>query len=138
VLSKCQMPSQNLHPAAHSTVATLDDKALQALRDMAGEDAAEVLAEVIDSYLAETPKLLQVIATAVAQGNATALHQAAHTLKSITATLGATTLSQFCKQLEAIGSTGSVADALAIVPLLETEYERVKAALQIELQGCQA
>jgi signal transduction histidine kinase/DNA-binding response OmpR family regulator len=138
VLGRCQRNSLNPHPDTYSRVAKLDDKALQALRDMAGVDAAEVLAEVINSYLAETPRILQVIATSVAQENATALNQAAHTLKSITATLGATTLSQTCKQLEVISSTGSVAEALAILPLLETEYERVKAALQIELQGYQA
>jgi len=69
--------------------------------DMAGEDAAEVLAEVIDSYLEDAPKLLQAISAAVAQGDTTALYQAAHTLKPTSATL-ALSPSQICKDLEVV------------------------------------
>jgi HPt (histidine-containing phosphotransfer) domain-containing protein len=118
--------------------APIDPKALQALRDMAGKDASEVLAEVIDSYLEDAPKLLQAISAAVAQGDTTALYQAAHTLKPTSATLGAITLSQVCKDLEVIGRTGTMADVLAIVLQVEAEYERVQAALRIERQACRA
>jgi len=61
-----------------SPLPLLIPKALQA--HMPAEDAA-VLAEVIDSYLEDAPKLLQAISAAVAQGDTTALYQAAHTLK---------------------------------------------------------
>jgi len=44
----------------------------------AGENASAFLAELIDCYLEETPKQVQAIATAVAQGDANALRQAAH------------------------------------------------------------
>jgi len=57
---------------------------------------------VIDSYLEDAPKLLQAISAAVAQGDTTALYQAAHTLKPTSATLGAITLSQICKDLEVV------------------------------------
>ena len=130
-LSKCQpLTSSSPHP--------IDAKALQALRDMAGEDASVVLAAVIDSYLEDASKLLQAIAQAVAQEDAIALRHAAHTLKSTSATLGATTLSQFCKELELMGLAGTTADAPALVLLLEAEYAKVQAALKIERQNCHA
>jgi len=104
---------------------------------MAGEDAAEVLAEVIDSYLEDAPKLLQAISAAVAQGDTTALYQAAHTLKPTSATLGAITLPDL-QGSRSSGRTGTMADVLAIVLQVEAEYERVQAAFAIERQACRA
>ena len=116
----------------------LDPKALQALRDMAGEDASEIITKVIDSYLEDAPQLLQALNAAITQGNATALLNAAHTLKSTSATLGATKLSQLCKDLEIIGRAGTTSDALVLASQVKAEYARVQAALQIQRQDCQA
>ncbi|MUL38497.1 response regulator [Gloeocapsopsis dulcis] len=115
----------------------IDTKALQSLRDMAGENAPEMLVEVIDSYLEDAPKLLHAISTAIAQGDAAALRQATHTLNSTSATLGATTLSKFCKELEVTGRAGTIEGASEKLPQLAAESERVKAALQVERQQYQ-
>ena len=112
----------------------IDVKVLQSFRDMVGENADLVLGEMIDCYLEDAPKLLQAIAVAITQGDARQLRQAAHTLKSSSITLGATTLSQLCKELEVISRTGHTEGELDKVPLLEAEFERVKAALQIQRQ----
>jgi HPt (histidine-containing phosphotransfer) domain-containing protein len=101
---------------------------------MVGENADEILAEMIDCYLEDAPKQLGAIATAVSRANPTLLRQAAHTLKSSSATLGATTLSNFCKDLELAARNGNTEGGLDKVPQLEAEFERVKAALQIERQ----
>jgi signal transduction histidine kinase/DNA-binding NarL/FixJ family response regulator len=110
----------------------IDTKILQSFRSMVGDTAELILGEMIDCYLEEAPKLLQAIAAAVAQGDMIALRQAAHTLKSSSATLGATTLSRLCKELEATSRTGNTEAKLDQVPQIEAEYERVKAALQEE------
>jgi len=60
---------------------------------MAGEDAAEVLAEVIDSYLKMLPNSCKRSVQPLLKG-IPALYQAAHTLKPTSATLGAITLSR--------------------------------------------
>ena len=116
----------------------LDSKALQALLDMPGEDASEIITKVIDSYLEDAPQLLQAINAAITQGNATALLNAAHTLKSTSATLGATKLSQLYKDLEIMGRAGTTSDALVLASQVKAEYARVQAALQIERQDCKA
>ncbi len=113
----------------------LDVKVLQSLRKMAGARASEVLAFIIDNYIEEAPLLLQTMRTAVAVGDAAALQQAAHKLRSSSANLGATALSQLCKKLEAMGGAGITTEALADVLQVEAAYETVKAALQIEHQG---
>lgn len=112
--------------------APIDAKVLQSFRDMVGENGSSIVAEMIDCYLEDAPELLSAIAQAVAQGDAIALRQAAHTLKSSSTTLGATTLSQLCKELEVTSRTGNTNVGLDKVPQLQSEYERVKVALQIE------
>jgi len=113
---------------------TIDPTILQELKEMMGEESPEFLAEVIDSYLEDTPHLLQAIQTAVTQADAKGLEQAAHTLKSSSATLGAITLSELSKKLEAMGRTGTIEGGVERASQLEAEYVRVKAALQIERQ----
>ncbi|GAC1496867.1 MAG: hypothetical protein NVS2B14_10860 [Chamaesiphon sp.] len=107
----------------------LDSKMLQSLRQMAGKKATEVIAKIIDNYLEDTPQLLQTIHSAVTIGDATGLFQAAHTLRSVSANLGATAICRFCKELESIGRAGSTAGARELVLQLEIVYEIVKIAL---------
>ena len=102
---------------------------------MAGEGAEEVLAQVIDAYLEDAPKLLQAIADAIAQKDAHTLHRSAHTLKSSSTMLGATHLGNLCKELEAIGRAGTIQEREPKLSQIEAEYERVKAALQIKRQA---
>jgi len=108
----------------------LDAGVFVTLRQMLGQD--QFLAEVIDIYLEDAPKLLQVMKKAVAQGKAISLQQAAHTLKSSSAVFGATSLSHFCQELEVSGSTGTWAKAAALMSQVETEYEKVQTALRQE------
>ncbi|NHC35623.1 response regulator [Scytonema millei] len=124
-------PHQSHHvPPLSSPV--IDPKALQALKEMAGEGGAATIAVVVDAYLEDTPKLIQTIQTAIASVNATELQRAAHTLKSSSATLGAMHFSQLSKQLEIIGrnSTIEFPKSREIVSELEAEYIKVKAELK--------
>ena len=98
---------------------------------MAGENAPQILAEMIDCYLEESAKLLQAMQHAATVGDGAALLKAAHMLKSSSASLGALTLSKMCKELEAIGRAGTTLDAPDKMLQLEAEYYKVKAALQI-------
>jgi HPt (histidine-containing phosphotransfer) domain-containing protein len=100
-----------------------------------GANASVFLAQLIDVYLEESPALLQAMSTGVTQNDAAAMKQAAHTLKSSSASLGAMGFSQLCEQLEVIGSSDTTAGALELFAKVESEYERVKTALQIERQG---
>lgn len=114
--------------------APLDGKTLQSLRQMAGARAKEVLPQIIDNYITEAPQLLQAMRAAVATGDAAALQQAAHKLRSASANLGAIAVSELCKALEVMGGAGTTFGALAGVLQVSAAYETVKAALQIELQ----
>ena len=89
-----------------------------------------MVANLIDCYLEEAPKLLQSMRTGLVRKEAIALRIAAHTLKSSSAAIGATNLANLCKDLEAMSRAGSIEGASEKVLHLEAEYEKVKAALQ--------
>jgi PAS domain S-box-containing protein len=132
-LSRCKPKStMTAKQPALGSGETIDRKTLQTLREMLGGDADAGMAELIACYLASAPKLLQAIYAAVVDDDATGLNHAAHTLKSSSASLGALTLSHFCRELEAIARSGTIVDGKEIVPLLEAEYKRVTTALQRE------
>ena len=115
----------------------IDAKVLQSFREMINENTDAIVAEMIDCYLEDAPKLVNRIAIAIAQGDAKQLRLAAHTLKSSSLTLGATTLSNLCKELEATSCTGHTEGGVGKVPQLKAEYEKVKVALQLECQQAQ-
>lgn len=92
---------------------------------------------MIDCYLEDAPKLLQAMSKGVEQKDANALNHASHTLKSSSAALGATNLANLCKKIEAMSRCENIQDASGKVLEIQTEYERVKAALNMERQRSQ-
>lgn len=106
----------------------LDANILNSLREI------DALEEVIDIYLEQSPILLEKIASAVDLTDPQQLREAAHSLKSTSAALGANMLSELSKQLEEMARAGTTDGALPLVTRVEAEYGRVKAALEAERQ----
>ena len=75
----------------------------------------ELLTVLIDTYIEESPNLLQRMREAIAQADPAAMGFAAHALKSSRATLGAINLSQMCQQLDRLGQSQTTIDASGIV-----------------------
>jgi len=107
----------------------IDLAALEKLREMGGGDTAFV-AEMIETFLEDAPRLLADMRQALAQGDAAGLRLAAHSLKSNSADFGAMTLSGICRELEGIGKAGALIGADELISQAEAEYEGVKAALE--------
>lgn len=82
------------------TADILDSAVLDGLRELAGADEPELLAELIDIYLEDAPQRLAEMARGVQLGDWKLLERAAHTLKSASANIGALQLSGICKELE--------------------------------------
>lgn len=121
-------------PTLHSSSTPIDASVLAALKKMIGDRADAVIVELIDCYLEDTPKLLQTITAAIDSKDAIALRQAAHTLKSSSATLGATHLAQLSKELETLSSLDNI-DAIAYkLKQIVAEFAQVKVALPAEYQ----
>ena len=94
------------------------------------EDDPEALQELIDLFLADTPRQISAIKEAVALDNSRQLKSAAHSLKGSARNLGAQRLADICAALEALGQNGQAAPASEQLAELEREFERVQAGLE--------
>ncbi|MGB3535027.1 MAG: response regulator [Microcoleaceae cyanobacterium] len=149
VLKQCQSLSQDsevkpensglivpLKPAIQNTqIPILNADIIQSLIEV------DALDEVVEIYFDSAPQLLNNLQQAVAVGNPENLKDAAHSLKSISGTLGAFILSDCCQQLELIGRESvetktafSQSLAQQIFNQVQKELNRAIAALQAETQ----
>jgi CheY-like chemotaxis protein len=106
--------------------AGIDTAALDNLRELGGDD---FVAEVIDTFLADAPALLQTMRRSLDEGNAEELRRAAHTLKSNGATLGAGDFADLCRELEERAKSGELDRAPELVARVEQEYPGLEDAL---------
>ena len=110
----------------------LDQDALANIRSLQRPGQPDMLRRVFELYLESTPSVLADIRSAVDKKNPLAIAESAHTLKSSSATLGATDLVQLCNELEAIGRSGDPSRACELVAGIEQTFPRVCAALNDE------
>ncbi|MDJ0796071.1 MAG: response regulator [Calothrix sp. MO_167.B12] len=139
-LSQCQVKSEGFiddetytqEIDTFTNSPAIDVTVLQSLSQMAGEEALMIITELIDSYLADASLRVAAMSTAIKQGDAASLYQAAHALKSASANVGANNLADLCKELEALSRGGTTNGAAEIFSQLKKEYEDVKSALSSE------
>jgi two-component system sensor histidine kinase/response regulator len=125
---------QQERPAAANddAAASLDAGALSNIRSLQQAGKPDILARVIDLYLADCPGVMNQLRSAIAAGDAGQVRQLAHRMKSGSANLGALRMAELCKQLEQLGHGGELGDAAALLQRIETEFRQVVAALQVE------
>lgn len=113
-----------------SPVAAIDGDALNELREMLGPDDPALLHELMVDFLDDAVRLMDVITTSVASGEASKMERAAHTLKSSSAMFGAMAFSDQCKALEYLGKANDLTDVPGKVTQLKASFEHVEAELQ--------
>jgi PAS domain S-box-containing protein len=96
------------------------------------ESVSQFLTETIDDYLTDAPNFLQQMQQALTQQDSVTFHRLVHTLGSCSATLGAVTLADLCKDLETMASRGSLLGAIEKTETAVAVYQQVKEALQME------
>jgi PAS domain S-box-containing protein len=123
-------PAPALALADEADVAELDAEVIEGILDMERRGAPRLLARLIETYLDSAAKLVVAAERALAEGDAPALRQAVHTLKSSSASLAAKDLAARCAELEALARDGAVAQARCQWEGARAEYERVVRALR--------
>jgi CheY-like chemotaxis protein/HPt (histidine-containing phosphotransfer) domain-containing protein len=110
---------------------TMPDRGVLARRlaDLGGGDQA-IVVELIDIFLADTPQILTEMREGIATGGADAVHRAAHTLKSSSASLGAQSLAANCGELEMLAGAGRLDEATDYLRQIEIGYDHIKRSLQ--------
>ncbi|UXH79833.1 Hpt domain-containing protein [Roseateles amylovorans] len=117
------------------TPTVLDEQALARLRELDPGGANHLVQRVVDAFL----KSLDQHAPVLAQGcndltDLGALRHVAHTLKSAAASLGATTLSQRCAEIEAQARDGRRDGLPALLDAVLADIEGVRIAMRPLLQ----
>jgi two-component system, sensor histidine kinase and response regulator len=103
-----------------------------ALRRIDGDE--ELLEEMCQLFLEESPKLLQQLRQAVAAGDADAIMRAAHSLKGESSCLSASATSEAARHLEVMGRNKDLSRASDTLAVLEREVASLRLDLQ-ELAG---
>jgi CheY-like chemotaxis protein len=117
-----------LDDVARRSQDALNTSALERLAKTLGEGPA--VAELIDTFFAEAPKLVATLQEAARAGDAGELRRAAHTLKANAATFGAERLAELCRRLEAMGEAETLSEAEQLAERAENEYAHVHSALE--------
>jgi signal transduction histidine kinase/DNA-binding response OmpR family regulator/HPt (histidine-containing phosphotransfer) domain-containing protein len=85
----------------------------------------EFVAELLDEFTADTPKMLADARSGLASGDAEIVRRATHTLKSNASTFGAAALASLCAEFEKSAKEGILDGGSQLLARIESEYERV-------------
>jgi HPt (histidine-containing phosphotransfer) domain-containing protein len=88
-----------------------------------------LLAELVELFHAESPRLLEAVRAASAAGDAYQLTRAAHALKGSVANFCAPAAYEAAFQMESIGQGGDLAEAPAALAVLETALDQLHTEL---------
>jgi len=125
-------------PAERQAKQVLDRQVLDELSRMLGGGKLDMLASLINLYLAESPKLVDELKRAAGAGDAREMARVAHSLKSCSANVGAMALSRSCAELVTVAKAGNAAEARRMVATLESEHASVQEALTVEFESLNA
>lgn len=131
-------PSLRLEPASvrsNRLIDPLDRTALVQIRALQRPGSTDLTSKIINLYLDTSPDLIAKIRDAAVQRDSTNLWQAAHSLKSSSANLGALVLANLCKELEQRGREGRLENIERLLRELEMAYIQVREALRAELES---
>lgn len=112
-------------PATGSGLPVLDAEVLDELRAIAGDETLGI----VRLFLEDAPRLIARIEQAAAATDLDAMGEAAHTLKSSSANLGALALSAAAKRIEQAARSGTLDRPGAVAALVVAEYARARIAL---------
>ena len=119
------------HPAERDVI---NRHALENIRALNRDRGDALVHKVITAYVDDTPQHLRTLRDAIAGLDAGSLRKIAHSLKSSSANVGAETLAQMCKDMEALGRTDTTEGATGILNDMEHEFQAVRHSLSTILE----
>ncbi len=122
-------PATDEEAAADPTIGVTNPIDLVELAQLVGENTHEFLQMMSPIFLEDTKNILQKLGVAVQGQDSPEIHHAAHTLKGSSASMGMTTLSQLCRELEMMAKEEKLAKAAPKLAQIRVECDRVEAAL---------
>ncbi len=110
--------------------AVIDWNVLGALEELRKPGEPDMRSMLIKVYLKSSVGLINQIKTAIGKSDGPSLASAAHSLKSASVHMGATRLGVLCGELDRIGRSGVLSEAVDLVRRAEEQYAAVVTALE--------
>jgi two-component system sensor histidine kinase/response regulator len=110
----------------------VDLSLLASFRDLGGDDGPNILMQLIDVFLENTPRVLSDAREAFEHRSTPLLARAAHTLKGSCSNFGADRLRDACHALEQRANSGSLTGTAELLDNVEKEFNFVRLALERE------
>ena len=129
-VASVQIPTPLASGAGAGEKPVLDMSVIERIREMEQRGAARLLERLIETYTSTATKLMADAELALAHSDAVMVRHAVHTLKSSSANVGATTLSERFALVEVQAREGNTQDAEHEWPAVRIEYARAVQALQ--------
>ncbi len=120
-------------PAADASL-VVDQKAWKSITSLQRPGKEDALAKILSLYLLDSQDLVNRLREGMLAGDAQAVNQAAHSLKSRSSVLGAVTLSKLCRQFEDLSRQGQLAEAEPLLAQLGAAFDHASHIFQAELE----
>jgi len=112
-----------------------DPEVVARLAGNLGDDARELLDDLVAQFGAEAAELTAAITRGLETGDAATVEDAAHTLKSTSTTFGASRLSDLCATLEAQARRRELAGGSVLAEEISSEVLRVQPVLEESIRA---
>ncbi len=106
----------------------IDAATFNDLQELGGDDGGEFIRGILGDFIRDSAERVAAIQSGFSAGSAREVEEAAHSLKSSSAYVGALRLSRINEQLQGLGRRGNVAGAGDLIAELGQEFDRVKTA----------
>jgi HPt (histidine-containing phosphotransfer) domain-containing protein len=95
----------------------------------------ELLQELCQIFLKESPRLMEKLRQGLAEGDGEAVQRAAHSLKGEVSYLAAAGAAQAARRLEDLGSEGDLSVVSEAIRLMERELDDLRQAIEDDAAG---
>ncbi len=113
----------------------INSRAISALQELDEPGSHALVTQLVSSFIVSAERHLAAVASALVQDDAKAVVQAAHSMKSSAANLGAETLADCYRDLERYGREGRLADASRTLERVRREQYRALLELRELLEA---
>lgn len=107
----------------------IDDEALDKIRKLQRPGKPDILAKVVNVYLDKSPSLILEVIAGLANNDSVQVKEAAHSLKSSSAYVGAQVISENCKLIEAASREDKTSEVSDLIAGLQVQYDEAATIL---------
>jgi two-component system, sensor histidine kinase and response regulator len=129
----CKQPALPRHASVETSACdVVDIVLLRSLEDVQMEGEPDLIVELIDLFIEDTPQKLFALQRGLDASEPLAVRRAAHNLRGSSANMGARRMAAVCVELEDAGRCESLEGTQMLLTRLADEYECVLRVLESE------